>query len=183
MIRKSQLIVLACLIPPSVVAAAELTARGEAQQSSGPAVLSNCSGVWCSTVVPGIAAMAATAFSKGGVAQGIVAQGKDLGLVVEPVTLAEPATQARLQVHIGSSDPLPKNTLIRLRGLPPAVSVPQGHVVAAGAWAVPVYALAELSLVVPSGLVGWSDVSVALVNTDGVVLAQSRTKLVVAQPF
>ena len=106
------------------------------------------------------------------------AQTDGLELLVAPVTLAEPATQTRLQVQIGSRNPLPKNTLIRLRGLPRAVSVPQGHQVADGVWAVPIGALAELSLVVPHGPLERSDVSVTLVTTDGEVLAQSRTKLV-----
>jgi hypothetical protein len=181
MIRKSHLIVLACLLVPPGLAAAELAVRGEPPQGSGPATPSDCSGVWCSTVVPGIAAIAATAFSQQ--TNGSLARGKGLGLVVAPVTLAQPAAQTRLQVQIGSRDPLPEKTLIRLRGLPTAVSVPQGHPVAAGVWAVSVRDLADLSLVVPDGLLGWSDVSVALVTTEGEVLAQSRTKLVVAPPL
>ena len=144
MIRKSQMIVLACLLIPT-----------------------------------GLAAMASAAISLQPDAG--VAQANGLGLVVAPVTVAEPATQTRLQVQIGSRDTLPKNTLIRLRGLPTAVSIPQGHQVADGVWAVPVRALTELSLVVPHGLLGGSDVSVMLVTTDGEVLARSKTKLVVTQ--
>jgi hypothetical protein len=183
MIRKSRLIVLACLllIPPAIVTAAEPGSGGEASQGSSPAAPSDCSGVWCTTVVPGIAAIAYAAFSQR--TDDRVAQGKGPGLVVAPVTLAEPATQTRLRVQIGSGDALPKNTLIRLRGLPAAVSVPQGHFVAAGVWAVSVRSLEELSVDVPRGLLGWSDVKVALVTTEGEVLAQSRTKLVVAPAF
>jgi hypothetical protein len=66
--------------------------------------------------------MAAAAFSKGG-----VAQGKDLGLVVEPVTLAEPATQTRLQVQIGSSDPLPNRTPEEFRAHHIAVAADPGN--------------------------------------------------------
>ena len=179
MTRKSRMMVLACLlIPTGLAATAELATRAEAHLGSGPARI-DCYGAWCSSGLAGIAAMASAALSLR--PDGGVAHGNDLALVMAPVTLAEPATQTRLQIQIGSRDPLPKNTLIRLRGLPAAVSIPQGHQVADGVWAVSVRALSELSLVVPHGLLGGSDVSVTLVTTEGEVLAQSKTRLQFAQ--
>lgn len=131
----------------------------------------------CSAMVSGIAAIAAFAFaprSDGGAQR--------FGIAVAPMTLAEPATRARLQILVGPQEALPKNSFVRIRGLPPAVTVPQGHAITAGAWAVPLIALPNLMITLPDGLAGWSEVAVTLVAADGTVLAETKTKLVVALP-
>jgi len=135
----------------------------------------------CSVMVPGIAAIASTAFaprSDGGNPQ----QGQRPGIAVAPLTLAEPASRARLHVQVGPKQVLPQNAFIRIRGLPPAVAVLEGHAITAGTWAVPLAALPDLMITVPDSLQGWSEAAIALVTADGTVLAEAKTKLVVALP-
>ncbi len=69
---------------------------------------------------------------------------------------------------------------MRIRGLPPAVSLTDGYAVAPGVWAVPISALSNLRLIVPVGLAGTSDVIVSLVTVDGAGLAEGRMQLTIA---
>jgi hypothetical protein len=139
----------------------------------------------CSVMIPGIAAMASTAFAPrpdGSSAP----QGQGPTISVAPLTLAEPASKARMHIQVGSQvgskQPLPEKAFLRIRGLPPTVAVRDGHAIAAGTWAVPLSALPDLVITVPDGPQGWSEIAISLVTADGSVLAQARTKLVVALP-
>lgn len=135
----------------------------------------------CSVMVPGIAAIASTAFAPRSDGAN---PGQHPSLAVAPLTLAEPASSARLrvQVQLGPKQALPPSTFIRIRGLPPSVAVVEGHAVTAGTWAVPLAALPDLMITVPDGIQGWSEVAMTLVTADGAVLAEAKTKLVVALP-
>jgi len=92
------------------------------------------------------------------------------------------ASQAPLQIRITPTDAVPKNSFVRVRGLPPAVSLSEGHATAPGAWAVPLYALATLQMIVPAGVAGRTDFSISLVNDEGALLAEARSALVVQPP-
>jgi hypothetical protein len=94
--------------------------------------------------------------------------------------LAEPAAETPLPIQVGPADALPKNTFLRIRGLPSAVSLSEGHSIAPGAWAVPFAGLPTLRISVPVGLAGRSDIVVALVTVEGVVLTEARSTLVIA---
>ncbi len=93
--------------------------------------------------------------------------------------LAEPAAETPLPIQVGPADALPKNTFLRIRGLPSAVSLSEGHSIAPGAWAVPFAGLPTLRISVPVGLAGRSDIVVALVTVEGVVLTEARATLVI----
>ena len=54
--------------------------------------------------------------------------------------------------------------------------LPEGHAIAPGEWAVPLAALPSLSIILPAGEHGQSDVAISLINIDGGGLA-SRDKL------
>jgi hypothetical protein len=149
----------------SGTAVAQPAARGDCS-ASNPA---------CSAMIPGFAAIGSLVLAPKSEREPAAGQ-----LVVSPVTVVEPATRAQLRIQIGRDAAAPKNSFIRIRGLPPAITIPQGHSIAAGSWAVPLFALPDLAISLPAGLEGWSEVSVALVAADGTVLAQSKTKLVVA---
>jgi hypothetical protein len=82
--------------------------------------------------------------------------------------------------HVGAQETLPKNSFIRIRGLPAVVAVSSGYAVAPGAWFVPLIAVPNLTIVVPSGVQEKSEVAIDLVKDDGSVLAQARTLLMVA---
>ena len=71
---------------------------------------------------------------------------------------------------------------MRVRGLPPTVSLSEGYVTAPGAWSVPIHALASLQMIVPAGVAGRAEISISLVAEDGGLLAQAKAVLVVQPP-
>jgi hypothetical protein len=92
---------------------------------------------------------------------------------------AESASQTPLSIRIGPGDAAPKNSFLRVRGLPPMVSLSEGHAIAPGAWVVPLAGLAGLAMNVPAGISGRSELTVSLVGEDGTLLAEARTVLVI----
>lgn len=132
----------------------------------------------CSGTTRGLSAIGSIAFAPK--ADGALVKGDHPSLVVAPFTLVEPGSRARLQIQLSAQQVLPKNCFVRIRGLPPSATVSQGHAIASGAWAIPIVALADLTIGAPDGVAGWSEVAIALVVTDGPVLAETKTKLVVA---
>jgi hypothetical protein len=100
---------------------------------------------------------------------------------VAPTIVAEPDSQAELPIEIGPRDALPSNSFLRLRGFPRSVSLTQGHAIAPGSWAVPLFAVGSLKAIVPAGVDGRSDIIISLVGVDGTTIAEARTQLVVGQ--
>lgn len=98
---------------------------------------------------------------------------------VAPNIISEPASRTLLPIDVGPPDVLPKNSFLRLRGLPPAVSLTEGHAIAPGAWAVPVSALPDLHMNVPTGVSGRSELTISLVAEDGTLLAEAKTAFIV----
>jgi hypothetical protein len=101
-------------------------------------------------------------------------------LVVPQTLAAEPSSSVALRIAVPSPRDLPPNAFVRIRGLPPAVSLTDGYAVAPGVWAVPISSLSNLRLIVPVGLAGLSDVVVSLVTVDGAGLAEGRMQLTIA---
>jgi superoxide dismutase, Cu-Zn family len=101
-------------------------------------------------------------------------------ITVPAVTRAAPASTTQLSIRVGPQAALPKDSTVRIRGLPPAVAVSSGYVVAPGAWFVPLVAVPGLKILVPVGVQEKSEIAIDLVKDDGSVLAQARTLLVVA---
>ncbi len=99
---------------------------------------------------------------------------------VPPTILAKPAAPTPLQIAINPGGAAPRHSFLRLRGLPPAVSLTEGHAIAPGAWAVPLVGLPNLQMNVPAGLSGRSELIVSLVGEDGVPLAEARVTLIIA---
>lgn len=104
---------------------------------------------------------------------------KALRLVVATKIAARPASQVSLTIAANPASAIPKNSFVRIRGLPPTVSLSEGYVTAPGAWSVPIYALSSLQLNIPVGLTGRSELSISLVTEDGASLAQAQTVLVI----
>jgi hypothetical protein len=92
----------------------------------------------------------------------------------------EPASQAPFVILVGPPDTLPSNSFLRLRGFPASVSLSEGHAIAPGSWAIPLFGLPSLKAVVPAGASGRNEISISLVGIDGTTLAESRTMLVIA---
>jgi hypothetical protein len=93
---------------------------------------------------------------------------------------AEPASQAPLGIKVDPIGALPSNSFVRLRGFPTSVSLTEGHAIAPGAWAIPLFGLSSLKAIVPAGVSGRAEIVITLVDVDGNTLAQTRTALVIA---
>jgi hypothetical protein len=97
-----------------------------------------------------------------------------------PATItAEVASQAPLAIRITPPDAIPRNSFVRLRGLPSMAALSEGHSIAPGAWAVPLAALPNLKITLPAGAAGKSEFVVTLVGSDGAVLAAAKSTLVI----
>jgi hypothetical protein len=109
-------------------------------------------------------------------------QTQEPALTVIEAVRAEPASIVRLQIQVGPSGVVSKNSFIRIRGLPPAAALSEGYSIAAGTWAVPLVALPTLSVILPAGLKGESVLAVTLVSVDGDVLAEKKMVLAITPP-
>jgi hypothetical protein len=93
---------------------------------------------------------------------------------------AEPATETALAIRVGPPDAVPRNSFVRLRGLPPMAALSDGHSIAPGAWAVAIASLPDLKIMLPPGAGGRSEIVITLVAVDGSMLAETKTTLVIA---
>jgi hypothetical protein len=107
-------------------------------------------------------------------------QPKRLAISVASPLQAEPASRVRMPIQIGPPEALQKNSFLRIRGLPPAAALSEGHAISPGSWAVPLIALPTLSVILPAGVQGQADVAISLMSIDGGELAEARMLLVVA---
>jgi TPR repeat protein len=83
-------------------------------------------------------------------------------------------------VRVGPVDAVPRNSFVRVRGLPPMAALSEGHSIAPGTWAVSLAALPDLKIMLPAGSGGRSDIVVTLVAIDGAVLAEAKSTLAVS---
>jgi hypothetical protein len=111
----------------------------------------------------------------------VAANEPSIRLTVPDVILVEPAATTPLDIRVGPPEALPRNAFVRLRGLPPAVTLSAGHMVTPGVWAVPLFALSGLKAEVPGEVSGRSEVSVSLVAIDGATLAETKAGFVVTR--
>jgi hypothetical protein len=102
-------------------------------------------------------------------------------IAVLATVVAEPATQMPLQIRIAPIESIPRNSFLRLRGLPPTASLSEGHSIAPGAWAIPLNGLPRLRLNLPASAAGKSELVISLVDEDGKLLAEARVSLVIQQ--
>jgi hypothetical protein len=96
------------------------------------------------------------------------------------VVLIEPASETALPIQVGPIDAIPRNSFVRIRGLPAAAVLSEGHSIAPGSWAIPLSVLPNLRISVPVSVTGKSDVTIALVQIDGTVLAEAHASVIVA---
>jgi hypothetical protein len=129
-----------------------------------------------------LAAALGTALGPWGGGAAEAQQSQRPSITVPRETRAESASRARLQIQVGPPEAIGRNSFVRIRGLPPAVALSEGHSIAPGAWAIPLNALSNLTLILPVGQQGPAEVSISLVSMEGTVLAEARTTLVVTAP-
>ncbi len=96
------------------------------------------------------------------------------------VVLVEPASETSMPIQIGPMDAIPRYSFVRIRGIPAVATLSEGHSIAPGSWAVPLSVLPNLRISIPVGVSGKSEITIALVQIDGTVLAEARATLVVA---
>ena len=101
-------------------------------------------------------------------------------ITLPPAISAEAATQAPLPIRVTPADAVPRNSFVRVRGLPPTAALTEGYSIAPGSWAVSLAALPELKIMLPAGTTGRSEIIVTLVSIDGAVLAETRATLAIA---
>ena len=100
-------------------------------------------------------------------------------IAVLSTVVAEPASRMPLQIRIAPTESIPRNSFLRLKGLPPTASLSEGHSIAPGTWAVPLNGLPHLSLNLPASASGRSELLISLVDEDGKLLAEARVSLVI----
>ena len=93
---------------------------------------------------------------------------------------AQPSSRTPFAIAVGPGEAVPANAYVRVRGLPPAVALSEGHAIAPGVWAIPLSVLPVLAAIVPTGAEGTSEILVDLLSLDGQVLAEAKTTLIIA---
>ena len=93
--------------------------------------------------------------------------------------LAPPTARTPLTIAVAPEEGLPRNSYLRIRGLPQTVALSEGHAIAPGVWAIPLSALPVLAAIVPIGAQGTAEIIIDLVSFDGKVLAETKTALVI----
>lgn len=117
------------------------------------------------------------------VAMPLAALAQDGGRIVINVAttiLAEPSVESPLPILVGPVEALPKNSFLRIRGLPAAASLSDGHAISSGSWAVPMTALPMLKILAPISAAGKADLSISVMAIDGATLAETKATLLVA---
>src|SRR5262249_22693685 len=107
---------------------------------------------------------------------------EEVRIAVAPTIVAGPASQAPLTISVSAAGALPKNTFVRVKGLPPMVLLSAGYAIAPGSWAVPLHAIATLQMIVPEGVLGRAGISISLVSEDGMPLAEAKATLFIEPP-
>jgi phosphate transport system substrate-binding protein len=108
-----------------------------------------------------------------------LAQKQSPALEVVQVLLVDAGKEVPLSLQLKTTVPLPKQSFVRIKGLPQATSLSEGHFVRPGVWAVPLAALPSVKISVPAGQSGRSELTISLVSVDNRVLAETTTTLVV----
>jgi hypothetical protein len=101
-------------------------------------------------------------------------------VTVPPAISAEAASQAAFPIRVTPVDAVPRNSFVRVRGLPPTAALTEGYSIAPGSWAVSLAALPELKIMLPAGTTGRSEIIVTLVSIDGAVLAETKSTLAIS---
>jgi hypothetical protein len=104
----------------------------------------------------------------------------DVVVKAPAVLLGEPASEVPFNIEVGPVESIPRNSFLRVRGLPHMIALSEGYAIAPGAWAVPIISLSKLRLAIPVGLSGRSEIGVALVTMEGAIIAEAKTSLVIA---
>ena len=98
---------------------------------------------------------------------------------VAPLIVADRASQVTLGITVGPPEAVPANSYLRMRGMPPRVSLTEGHAIGPGSWSIPLGGLPSLKANIPVDAGGRAEIIISLVTIDGKVLAEASTALTV----
>jgi hypothetical protein len=101
-------------------------------------------------------------------------------VIMSSTIQAEPGADVTLSIDVIPLDAAPDKSYIKIRGLPSAATLNEGHVIAPGAWAIALAAVPNLRLKLPARQSGRSDLVVSLVGLNGAIVAETRASLIVA---
>jgi TPR repeat protein len=127
-----------------------------------------------------VASLAATLIGALGSTQAWAQASARPGITVAATISAEPAGETAFGIRVGPADAVPRNSFLRVRGLPPMAALSEGHSIAPGTWAVSLAALPDLRIMLPAGAAGRSEIVITLVGVDGSVLAEANATLAIA---
>ena len=100
----------------------------------------------------------------------------DVGLDWTPIDTA-------LSIRVGPPDSVPRNSFVRLRGMPAMVALSEGHSISAGEWAVSLRDLPNLAIMLPAIAAGQYEIVITLVAIDGTPLAERKFTLAVGLQY
>jgi hypothetical protein len=112
-------------------------------------------------------------------ASGVPARAQTAGrpdISVPPTIAAAPATDVPFPIRVEKG---PRDSFVRVRGLPATAALSEGYAIARGSWVVPLNALSGLRITLPATAAGKADMVVTLVGVDGTVLVEARSTLVI----
>jgi hypothetical protein len=101
---------------------------------------------------------------------------------VAATVTARAQSQVSLSISVGPASSVPRNSFLRIRGLPPTVALSEGHSIGPGSWAVSLQALPTLRIMIPAATPDRSEFVVTLVSLDGAELDEKKSTLVVTKP-
>jgi hypothetical protein len=110
-----------------------------------------------------------------------LAQREGARLTVAATIHATPSSEVAVPIQVGPAHTLPPKSFLRLRGLPPAVSLNLGYSIAPGSWAIPLAAVASLKANVPPWVSGRYQIGIALIGGDGEQLAEASVLFVISR--
>jgi hypothetical protein len=99
-------------------------------------------------------------------------------IIVASTIKAEPGTRVLFPIRIFPD--APRNSFLRVRGLPTTTSLSEGHLIAPGSWAISVATSPNLSITLASVPDGSFDMLVTLLTVDGAVLNEAKCVLEVS---
>ena len=100
-------------------------------------------------------------------------------IAIAAIILVEPTVETPMPIQVGPAAALPRNSFLRIKGLPAQATFSDGHFVSAGTWALPLSSLADLKVTIPLATTGRAELQLALLAIDGSILAEARTTLAI----
>jgi hypothetical protein len=108
-----------------------------------------------------------------------MAETREPTIITAPAVWAAPASETPLPIRIVSSEPIPAQAMLLVRGLSSAVKLSEGRPFGTGVWVVPVNALPRLRLQAAAEATR-SDLNLSLVTLSGTTIAETKLTVFVA---